>query len=72
MVEAVSLGVGGLFTKDLLPKFFDRVDKVIGQLEEAQAETGKSKGEKRRAAADKSIKELSKLNVILGAPSMQE
>lgn len=67
MVEAVSLGVAGLFSKDLLPKFFDSVEKIIDKIDDAKGQA-QSKEQRRRTKVDRTMRELTKLNTILGAP----
>ena len=60
-VEAVSLGVAGIFVKDLLPKFFERVDGVISRIDAAKGMEEKTKEEVRRQNLERSMQNMAKL-----------
>jgi len=60
-VEAVSLGVAGIFVKDLLPKFFERVDGVISKIEESKGAEATTKEETKRQNLERSMQNMAKL-----------
>ena len=68
MVEAVSLGVAGLFSKDLLPKFFDSVDRVIDAIDDAKGHT-LSKEARQNRRMERTMRNLAKLDSLMDAPA---
>ncbi len=65
-VEAVSLGVGGLLSKELLPDFFKKVDEIIDKIDEAQGDEGKTQEARKQTSAERSVRNLGALNKLLG------